>query len=79
MKNYIYMIAIFTSIATHCQSINNQKSQLWFGFLTNTKINNQYTWWNDAHFIPQNFAILRSGLTYNFNNKFKKWVPIKIT
>lgn len=71
MKSFFSLLFLFLFISTHSQTINNQKSQLWLGVITNTKINENYSWWNDLHFIPENFGIIRTGLTYNFNNKFK--------
>jgi hypothetical protein len=66
----LIFISFFT-ISIQSQTFNNEKTQLWIGLITNTKISNHYSWWNDAHIVPQNFGIVRTGLTYNFNNRFK--------
>jgi Protein of unknown function (DUF2490) len=71
MKKNFSLIFLFLIISIHSQTINNEKSQLWIGIITNTKINQKFSWWNDTHFVPQNFGIVRTGLTYNFNNRFK--------
>jgi hypothetical protein len=35
--------------------------------MTSTKINNTFSWWNDLHFVPSGFFIVRTGLTRHFN------------
>ncbi|MBS1507094.1 MAG: DUF2490 domain-containing protein [Bacteroidetes bacterium] len=42
--------------------------QVWFGYMTTTKLNNQYSLWNDFHYVPNGFFIARTGLTRNFTN-----------
>jgi hypothetical protein len=42
--------------------------QLWFGYMSTTKLNNRYSLWNDIHFVTQGFFIARTGFTRNFEN-----------
>ena len=43
------------------------EDQVWVGYITDTKISNKMSLWNDAHFVPKSFLILRTGATYRFN------------
>ena len=71
MKFFLKIILFYSFYGVFAQNISNEKSQLWLGYITNTKISEHYSWWNDAHLVPKNFGIIRTGLTYNFNNIFK--------
>lgn len=53
------------------QFSETENEQLWIGYLTQTKISKNYSLWNDTHWIPDNFYIIRTGLTYHFENKLK--------
>ncbi len=48
-----------------------ENEQLWIGYLTQSKISKNYSLWNDTHWVPDNFYIIRTGLTYHFDNKLK--------
>lgn len=51
----------------HAQPRTIQTSnQLWVGYITDSKISQQYSIWNDFHWVPNGFALLRTGLTRNF-------------
>jgi hypothetical protein len=40
-------------------------NQIWFGYVTSTKISEKYSLWNDVHYVPESFFIIRTGLTRN--------------
>uniref|UniRef100_UPI00404AF6D0 DUF2490 domain-containing protein n=1 Tax=Flavobacterium sp. TaxID=239 RepID=UPI00404AF6D0 len=56
---------------TNAQTIAKEQNRLWFGYMTETKIANHFSWWNDTHWAPESFFLIRTGLTYHFDNKFK--------
>ncbi|MFN3528751.1 MAG: DUF2490 domain-containing protein [Bacteroidia bacterium] len=41
------------------------RQQLWYGFMTHGRISEKWSVWNDAHFVPETFFIIRSGLSYH--------------
>ncbi len=43
-----------------------EQNQFWIGYMTATKLSNKFSWWNDAHFVPSGFFIVRTGLTFYF-------------
>lgn len=57
--------------------------QLWLGYMSTTRIAPEYSIWNDAHFIPGGFGIIRTGLTRHFANQLNitagyahAWLPV---
>lgn len=36
--------------------------------MTSTKINSQYSWWNDVHYVPNGFFIARTGITRHLDH-----------
>lgn len=49
------------------------ENQVWIGYITNSRISNRVSIWNDVHYVPQSFLILRTGGTYflKFSEKIK--------
>ena len=43
--------------------------QLWLGYMTQLRFSERYGWWNDAHFVPGSFYVLRTGLTYRWTER----------
>lgn len=37
--------------------------QLWLGYMTQTRVSDRASLWNDAHFVPSSFYIVRTGAT----------------
>lgn len=40
-----------------------QDNQIWLGYMTSSRVSEKYSIWNDAHLVPESFAIVRTGLT----------------
>ncbi|MFZ1791759.1 MAG: DUF2490 domain-containing protein [Saprospiraceae bacterium] len=57
--------------ATSQESIED-KSEVWLGVITEMELG-KFSIWNDAHLVPGDFTIVRTGLTYKF--AIKKWQP----
>jgi hypothetical protein len=43
------------------------RQQLWLGYMTSFRFHARYSWWNDAHFVPKGFFIVRTGLTQHWD------------
>lgn len=43
------------------------KNQIWVGYMTDVKLNETWSVWNDFHLATGNFFIARHGLTYHIN------------
>lgn len=50
------------------QKIVQPKDEIWFGYLTSVRLSRNYSIWNDFHYIPEGFAVGRTGLTRHFSN-----------
>ena len=64
-------ITVFCFQTLFSQTNETENEQIWMGYLTQSKISKNYSLWNDTHWVPDNFYIIRTGLTYHFENKFK--------
>lgn len=47
---------------------NSHISESWGGYITQIRLNDRISIWNDAHFVPYNFIIHRHGMSYHFKN-----------
>lgn len=66
MKTLILSLVIFLSAGlAEAQNKTVHNSQVWIGYMTSTKIAEKYSIWNDVHYVPESFAIIRTGLTRN--------------
>lgn len=69
MKLWLFLLAICLSAPlAEAQEKTVQKNQVWIGYMTSTKISDKYSIWNDVHYVPESFAIVRTGLTRNVLN-----------
>jgi len=48
------------------------RQQLWLGYMTSFRFHPKYSWWNDTHFVPKGFFIVRTGLT-------RHWDKVSVT
>jgi hypothetical protein len=65
LKKYII---VFILIAVRKFSFSQE---IWTGIITNTKINQRFSIWNDVHVIPQAFFIYRTGLGIELHQKLQ--------
>jgi len=70
IKTIAFIILLTSCFKAFSQS-ETENEQLWIGYLTQSKISKNYSLWNDTHWVPDNFYIIRTGLTYHFDNKLK--------
>ena len=69
MKRFIYILALYFICDSYAQlPITSPGNRFWIGFITDTKIDDQWSVWNDAHWVPDGFGIVRTGLSYKFKD-----------
>lgn len=66
-SNLLLLAASTTATFAQTKSIKNAE-QVWFGYLSSTRLNARYSWWNDFHYVPQGFFVARTGLTRHIKN-----------
>ena len=72
MKRLVYFFIVLSILYTNKsfgQKITNHDERVWLGYLTTTRVSNHFSLWNDAHWVSHGFGIVRTGLSYHFNNK----------
>jgi hypothetical protein len=42
----------------------NHKQEVWAGYVNSIELNQHWSFWNDYHLVPESFALIRVGLTY---------------
>ncbi|MDO5615776.1 MAG: DUF2490 domain-containing protein [Cruoricaptor ignavus] len=68
MKSLLSASLLFCScILFFAQNEMTHESQAWIGYITQSKVSNKFSIWNDAHLVPNSFLVLRTGGTYHFN------------
>jgi hypothetical protein len=69
IKTGFFLLILFCSIGTNAQTKTTiENNQIWIGYMTSAMISQKYSIWNDVHFVPESFGIIRTGLTRHFNN-----------
>jgi hypothetical protein len=59
--------------------INNCASQerilhdhgFWVGYITQAKISDKFSWWNDGHYMAGSFLVLRTGISYHIEKPYR--------
>lgn len=52
--------------SAHAQEKNVlEQGQVWLGYMTQARVSDQFSLWNDLHLVPGGFYVLRTGLTYH--------------
>jgi len=67
----IYLPLFLAITASFSQNKITENQQLWLGYITESKFSESFSWWNDTHWVPESFLIVRTGLTYHFGEKYK--------
>lgn len=62
-----FLLILFQSVQSFSQEDFIYENQVWVGYITDTKVSDKFSIWNDAHYVPESFLILRTGATYRFN------------
>lgn len=60
-----------------------QQEQLWLGYMTSARISERFSLWNDFHYIPGGFGVVRTGLTTHLPHRIDVtagyahlWLPL---
>jgi len=70
MLKYLLLILAIYSLSIQrvlAQSVVQTNNQLWLGYMSNTTINGKHSLWNDVHYVPNGFFIIRTGITKQYN------------
>jgi hypothetical protein len=60
----IFLITLFgLSFTVTAQKKVDPNNQVWVGYMTSGKISERYSLWNDFHYVPESFGIIRTGFT----------------
>ena len=70
MRLFFVIIFYISGHATFGQSFSHTQ-QYWMGYMTQGKISDQWSIWNDTHWVPDSFFLLRTGGTYHFKSKYR--------
>jgi hypothetical protein len=65
---YVLVLIHLPLIATAQTKTISTNQQVWFGYMTSTKLNDSYSVWNDFHYVPEGFFVARTGLTHHAKN-----------
>ncbi|MCC5928055.1 MAG: DUF2490 domain-containing protein [Cyclobacteriaceae bacterium] len=66
----LFLLIFMYSILAHGQIREvRSRPQGWIGYMTSTRISDNYSVWNDAHFVPGGFYVLRTGLTRHLSSQ----------
>ncbi|MFN5169194.1 MAG: DUF2490 domain-containing protein [Cyclobacteriaceae bacterium] len=71
MKRVCFLLTCVVTMVAHTGLAQKQvvtQNQIWFGYMTSTRLSTRYAWWNDTHLVPSGFFVLRTGLTRNWEN-----------
>ena len=69
LKISVLLLLTFISNLSNSQQITGEKGQIWVGYITQSKITDNISWWNDVHWVPESFGLARTGITYHFGKK----------
>jgi hypothetical protein len=75
MKRYLtWLCLVIVSGGTICapsangQAKTSHDQQVWVGYMTSSRVSENYSLWNDVHIVPEAFAIIRTGVTRSVMN-----------
>jgi hypothetical protein len=46
-----------------------QSSQIWGGYISSIRISSKFSLWNDLHYVPESFFIMRHGLSVHLTDQ----------
>ena len=59
----IFLLPLAPAAAQEAKAID-ERNQLWYGIMTSGRLSERWSLWNDFHFVPTNFGVIRTGLSY---------------
>lgn len=60
----ILLLPAAPATAQEAKAIEERK-QLWYGVMTSGRLSDRWSLWNDFHFVPANFGVIRTGISYH--------------
>lgn len=70
MRFCFFLLLVFSSSLSFGQRLQHTQ-QYWTGYMTQGKISDRWSLWNDSHWVPESFFLLRTGATYHFKSKHR--------
>lgn len=67
--NLFKLLPLLFFFQVQSQNITSRDTRLWLGYVTQSRVSDRVSLWNDAHWVSHGFGILRTGVSYHFNNK----------
>lgn len=65
----IWLLALSGAVTLRAQQREvTDNNQVWLGYMTSTRLNDNYSIWNDFHYVPEGFLVLRTGLTRHYKH-----------
>lgn len=73
MRLYVLAFLFFSLSATPCMLAQEknvaQGTQVWGGYISSVRLHPKFSLWNDIHYVPESFLILRHGLSIHLTNQ----------
>ncbi len=66
---FLILVILLSANTTKSQNITSRDTRVWLGYVTQSRVSNRFSLWNDSHWVSHGFGILRTGASYHFNNK----------
>ncbi|MDO5509105.1 MAG: DUF2490 domain-containing protein [Weeksellaceae bacterium] len=74
-----YLSCVMLCLLMHGYTMAQEKwthdEQFWVGYMTQSRVHDNWSLWNDTHWVPESFFLLRTGLTFHAGDA----VPITST
>ncbi len=55
---------LLISLSNWLSAQTKEQTQVWIGLMTQTRMGKKSLWWNDFHYVPESFLVLRTGYTH---------------
>lgn len=69
LTSFLLFLLLFITNAAYSQNIATKSERVWLGYITQARVSDHFSLWNDAHWVSNGFGIVRTGLSYHLNNK----------
>lgn len=71
LKSFVCLLFLTHSLRMHSQEVTSVNTYAWLAYLTQSKVSEKVSIWNDAHWVPESFILVRTGGTLLFKDKLK--------
>jgi hypothetical protein len=64
-----FLLLSLTSVLFAQEKINSTSTQIWGGYINSLRLNDKYSLWNDIHYVPESFIIVRHGISAHLTDQ----------